>query len=262
VEQLDQGGAAEPGAGADADHERPEADPVTGDDTLAGDVGLSRAGGHAVKSDDAAGRWRYGSPIADPPDQPRILASDAERERGVALLREAVAEGRLTLEEFSDRVGAAQVARTGQDLALLTRDLPIPAAAALRPAGTRARHRAAFSRLVRRGPWELAERSSFQSLFGTILLDLREARPAGPEVEVEIFNLFGTVTVIVPEGIVVNVEGGGWFASQVIESPSVAAIPGAPVLRIRCSGPGGTLYVRTREPEPARPAQMLGAGGD
>jgi uncharacterized protein DUF1707/cell wall-active antibiotic response 4TMS protein YvqF len=209
---------------------------------------------------------RYGSGIADPDEQaPPILASDAERERGVELLREAVAEGRLTLEEFSDRVGAAQVARTGRDLAILTRDLPSPPASgapgrAELPA--RARHRAAFSRLVRRGPWELAQRSSFQSIFGTIVLDLREARLAAAEVEVEIFNLFGTVTVIVPEGIVVSVEGGGWFASQVIDTPTVTAVAGAPVLRIRATGPGGTLYVRTHEPAPKTFRQTLGMGGD
>ncbi len=186
-----------------------------------------------------------------------MLASDAERERGVGLLREAVAEGRLTLEEFTDRVGAAHLARTGADLAVLTGDLPGPPATSTAPASSQ-RHRAAFSRLVRRGPWVLGARSSFESIFGTIVLDLREARLAGPEVELEIFNLFGTVTVIVPEGIVVSVEGGGLFASQVIDAPAVLAVEGAPVLRIRVSGPGGTLYVRSREPKPKTLIQMLG----
>lgn len=53
-----------------------------------------------------------------------ILASDAERERRIVLLRDAVGEGRLTLEEFSERVGLAHAARTDQELAHLTRDLP------------------------------------------------------------------------------------------------------------------------------------------
>ena len=53
-----------------------------------------------------------------------ILASDAEREQSIALLRDAVGEGRLTLEEFSERVGLAQAARTDQELARLVRDLP------------------------------------------------------------------------------------------------------------------------------------------
>ena len=65
------------------------------------------------------------------PPTPPILASDAERERSVALLRDAVGEGRLTLEEFSERIGLAHAARTDKELANLVRDLP----ATLRRAG-------------------------------------------------------------------------------------------------------------------------------
>jgi hypothetical protein len=36
----------------------------------------------------------------------------------------------------------------------------------------------------------------------------------------EVYNLFGTVTVIVPDGVEVAVRGGGLFASQKIEAPS------------------------------------------
>ena len=43
-----------------------------------------------------------------------------------------------------------------------------------------------------------------------------------------------------------------------IDAPAVLAVEGAPVLRIRVSGPGGTLYVRTREPKPKTLIQMLG----
>lgn len=179
----------------------------------------------------------------EPADPPAILASDAEREHCVALLRDAVVEGRLTLEEFSDRVGSAGVARTAPELTALTRDLP--GLASPPAAQTPVVHRAAFSRLVRRGAWEIPARTSWRSLFGTIELDLRGARLGGSEVELEIYNLFGTVTVLVPAGVAVEVSGGGWFASQVIQPPSWAPPPGAPRLRIKVSGPGGTLHVRS-----------------
>jgi uncharacterized protein DUF1707 len=176
-------------------------------------------------------------------DESPILASDAEREQSIVLLRAAVSDGRLTLEEFSDRVGRAQVARTDRDLAALTVDLP--SAAPALPTLPAMQHRALFSKLVRRGAFELPARSSWRSLFGTIVLDLREARLEGREVELEIYNLFGTVTVVVPPGVVVDVEGGGAFASQVLEPPAFLPPPGAPRLRIRVAGPGGTLYVRS-----------------
>jgi hypothetical protein len=191
------------------------------------------------------------------PHPPAILASDQEREHGTQLLSQAVVEGRLTLEEFSDRVGRAQVARTREELATLTQDLPPAPPAAATGAGVapasstevtapRERHTAFCSRLVRSGPWELAARSEFRSICGTITLDLSQARLAGPAADLEIFNLFGTVTVIVPESVQVNVSGGGMFASQVVQPPSSPPVPGAPRLRINARGPGGTLYVRSK----------------
>jgi hypothetical protein len=62
--------------------------------------------------------------MADQPQHPAILASDEDRNRSIELLSTSVAEGRMTLEEFSDRVGLAQEARTQDDLAVLARDLP------------------------------------------------------------------------------------------------------------------------------------------
>jgi hypothetical protein len=184
------------------------------------------------------------------PQPPAILAGDAEREHSSQLLSQAVVEGRLTLEEFSDRVGRAQGARTREELATLTRDLPAAPAA---PASStelvaaQERHVAFGSRLVRSGPWELAAVSEFRSIFGTITLDLSQARLAGAEVELQIFNLFGTVTVIVPESVDVSVSGGGMFASQVIQPHAAPPVAGAPKLRIKTRGPGGTLYVRTKK---------------
>ena len=42
---------------------------------------------------------------------PAIRVSDAERQHAIVVLRDAVVEGRLTLEEYSDRVGSAVAAR-------------------------------------------------------------------------------------------------------------------------------------------------------
>ena len=51
--------------------------------------------------------------MSDPRAEPQpILASDAARERSMASLSSAVAEGRRTQQEFSERVDLAQVART------------------------------------------------------------------------------------------------------------------------------------------------------
>lgn len=181
----------------------------------------------------------------DTPSTPDRRASDADRDRTVSALRAAVVEGRLTLEEFGDRVGAAHAARTEGELAALTRDLPAPPPA---PAAAQQTHRAICSRLVRKGPLQLPPRSSYRSLFGTIDLDLRQATIEAPEVELEIRNTFGTVTVLVPDAVAVEVDGGAPLASLHLDTSTSSPPPGAPVIRIRARGVGGTLYVRTREP--------------
>ncbi|MFF5053778.1 DUF1707 domain-containing protein [Micromonospora sp. NPDC000663] len=53
-----------------------------------------------------------------------LRASDDDRHRVVADLHRHTTAGRLTLDEFSERVGAVWTARTLVDLAALTRDLP------------------------------------------------------------------------------------------------------------------------------------------
>lgn len=61
---------------------------------------------------------------------PQTLASDADRDAAVGLLNTALAEGRLTADEYDQRLGAAYAARTWQQLRQLTEDLPAPPAIA------------------------------------------------------------------------------------------------------------------------------------
>jgi hypothetical protein len=175
---------------------------------------------------------------------PSLRASDAERDEIVIALREAVVEGRLTLEEFTDRVGEAQTARTHAELDVLTRDLPAPGRK-LAEVPVRSSHRAICSVLVRRGPFEVPALSSATAICGTMELDLRQARIRSAEAELRIRNVFGTVSVIVPDGVLVTVEGGGLFSSQRIDGFSPRPVAGAPLLRIVLAGAGGTLHVRT-----------------
>jgi hypothetical protein len=60
---------------------------------------------------------------------PQTLASDADRDAAVGLLNAALAEGRLTADEYDQRLGATYAARTWQQLRQLTEDLPAPPAA-------------------------------------------------------------------------------------------------------------------------------------
>lgn len=67
----------------------------------------------------------FPSPTASTmPGDPRLRASDADRERTAQLLREHHAVGRLTAEEFNDRLEQVFAARTLGELDELLADLP------------------------------------------------------------------------------------------------------------------------------------------
>jgi hypothetical protein len=74
----------------------------------------------------------------------QLRISDAERETVAVRIRDAAAEGRLTLEEADERQRAVYEAKVAGDLAPLTADLPEPPAPALpnrRPLTPEARRR-------------------------------------------------------------------------------------------------------------------------
>jgi hypothetical protein len=58
------------------------------------------------------------------PSDPKMRASDQDRERTAALLREHHAAGRLTLDEFHERLDQTYAAKTMGELEALLADLP------------------------------------------------------------------------------------------------------------------------------------------
>ena len=54
----------------------------------------------------------------------RLRASDADRDRAASVLNEAMAEGRLTPEEHSERLESIYAAKTQADLVPLLEDVP------------------------------------------------------------------------------------------------------------------------------------------
>ncbi|MDF3297711.1 DUF1707 domain-containing protein [Streptomyces tropicalis] len=182
-------------------------------------------------------------------DAPELRASDADRERVAEVLRDAVAEGRLDMEEFGERLEAAYRARTYGELAPLTRDLPgagVPAPVVSlskepAPRGSWAarildsRDEAAPSWAVavmsgfqRKGRWTMPRRLTCFAFWGGGEIDLREADFAAREVEINCVAIMGGVEVIVPPGVEVVVRGVGIMGGFDHGEEGVPAEPGAP----------------------------------
>jgi hypothetical protein len=70
--------------------------------------------------------------IQSMPNSGHIRVSDEERERLAEELHEHTVAGRLTAEEYEERLGAVYAARTRSDLDALRGDLPVSSAAARR----------------------------------------------------------------------------------------------------------------------------------
>jgi hypothetical protein len=145
-------------------------------------------------------------------------------------VRQAAGDGRLTLDELGERLDAVYAARTYRDLEPIVVDLPgahlplprPPAAPSTWPTSTPVplggldrvggsssvqNAVAIFGETTRRGAWVVPADLASIAVFGSVELDLREARLAAPRVQIQANAVFGSVVVHVPEDITVSSEG-------------------------------------------------------
>ncbi|MEU6666226.1 DUF1707 domain-containing protein [Streptomyces sp. NPDC046727] len=202
-----------------------------------------------------------------------LRASDADRDRVAEVLRDALAEGRLDMDEFEERLEAVYASRTYGELAPLTRDLPAAGAAAPpvpvsfvkepeRGAGWAGRITggegsstgavAILSGFERKGRWTVPKRFSCFTFMGGGELDLRDADFADREVEINCVAVMGGVQVIVPPGVEVVVRGIGVMGAFEHPRDDGPPEPGAPRVVIGGFAFWGGVGVERRLPRAER----------
>ena len=182
---------------------------------------------------------------------PELRVSDADREATVVRLREAGGEGRLTLEELADRVERADAARTRGELDALTADLPASApgaASALLDAPRKERRWvvAIMGGEQRKGRWRPARRTNAVAVMGGIDIDLREAELADGA-EILAIPVMGAVTVIVPEGVSVELSGFALMGGNSGPDDKALPLPNSPVVRVRAFSLMGGVVVERKK---------------
>ncbi|MEU7059948.1 DUF1707 domain-containing protein [Streptomyces sp. NPDC046197] len=195
--------------------------------------------------------------------EPRVAelrASDADRDRIADILRDALAEGRLTADEHAERVEGVLNAKTVGELEVFIRDLPAahqgrtaqaygtaadrPASGAIPPEADE-NVVAVFSTAMRKGRWRAGRRLHAYSVFGSVEIDLSEAVFEYRQVMIKAVSVFGDIQIRVPENVSLRGTGGGVlgnFEVATLDAPE----PDAPVVYVDGWAVLGNVEARPR----------------
>jgi len=194
------------------------------------------------------GYFRQVSPARKPSD---LRASDDDRERVVAVLAAAAADGRLTLEEHSQRVQRAYQARTLGELASLTMDLAPATGQPLQLDDSRA-ITALFATVQRAGRWVVPDRLAVTAVGGQVILDMREALLQDMHIVLQATLLGGQLHLLVPDRVQVVVTSSrqpGRARSGLAARQAAPAPAGSPLIEVRAFTVAGRVQVHA----PRRP---------
>lgn len=198
----------------------------------------------------------------NPSDISRMRISDADRDRVADVLSHALAEGRLTAEEHSERLDAIYAAKIHAEIAPIVSDLPGGTAAlatgggqlalpgstgAITTRGKRSRMLALVGGVRRRGAWPVPQRMHATTVLGGVDLDLRTAILPPGEISFHAICVLGGVEIIVPPEM--RVIDDSWAIMGGIEVPPdspESASQNAPVLRITGIAILGGISIRRK----------------
>jgi hypothetical protein len=189
---------------------------------------------------------------------PAMRASDAERERAVATLRDGAEHGRLTFDELAQRTELAYNSTTGAELERLVADLPAPepgteildAPAPAPPARNRQRWNIAImGGCERRGRWRPAPRSIALAIMGGVGLDLRDATIDSDELVITAVAVMGGVDIVVPEGVDVQLSGFALMGGNDHHPGTTPVRAGTPTVYVRAFSLMGGVDVKVKRPK-------------
>lgn len=112
------------------------------------------------------------------------------------------------------------------------------------------RYVAIFSEVKKEGQWVPARRITAFALFGSFVLDLRDAALPAEGLVIDIDVMLGSAEILLPPGIGADVDCTAILGS--VEDKSRAGLPGAPVIRVRGGAMLGSVEVITKLPKKAR----------
>ena len=183
-----------------------------------------------------------------PPQGPAVRVSDADREAVVAQLEKALAEGRITVDEFRQRAEVAYSALTTPELQPLLADLPARSSLQVEIVGSRAP--AALVNVM--GSVKLDGSAPvprrITTGFGDIRIDLRDLRTDAEVIELDLTAVLGNIEVIVAEGVDAELDGWTILGKRTTDLAPVPRLAGTPRIVVRAHALLGDLRLRSLAP--------------
>ena len=177
------------------------------------------------------------------PQPPQRRMSDMERDRITERLRTAVGEGRLTMDEFEQRLSGVLAARTFGEVGPYVDDLPGGPVSVTVPEFGELRTTAAG--LKRRGRWVVPRRLQVTARAGTVKLDFTDAVIGHQVVEIQLDVSAGATILVVPHGASADVDGVELVAGSMSVGGGVPQAMGSgPHFVVRGAQRAGRVVVR------------------
>jgi len=180
----------------------------------------------------------------------QLRASHQDRDRVVEILRVAAGDGRLTAEELDERLEVALTARTFNELAALTRDLPAAghaAGAAVPQPKDVVRIDCTSGSAKRDGRWVVPRRLEVRVTSGSIKLDFTEAVITQPALAIDAEVRSGSLVLVTKPGIMIDADDVAVRSGGVkIRAPWGPDVP--VTLQVEVSGKVGSGSITARPP--------------
>lgn len=194
--------------------------------------------------------------MADQPAVPEPLepVDDTDRVAAISRLQDLVSGGGLSLDRFT--AGLEQVLGSRTRAELDAAMAAMPSLVRLTPSTRRLARPLRVDVGIRKldfgAGWQLASETSITTSTGRCRVDLTEATWDARQVDLSLETVTGTIEVMVPQGVAVQmVSARGRVKLDSLTPP----VPGAPLLRITAAASTGQIVIRhhrTKSPRRAR----------
>jgi hypothetical protein len=165
-----------------------------------------------------------------------------DRQRATEFVKELYVAGEIDADRLDTGVAGVLAARSEAELAEVVRSLPAPVALTSRERqlAKPLEIHSGIARLRLSGKWQVARETHVSADLGSIRLDLTEAEFDDHVVDLHVYTGWGSITIIVPLGVGVQVirHRGG------VDSRLDPPVPGLPLVRLDVTTNIGRVHLR------------------